>query len=45
MATEQFAEKNAVFKLIISINKYKLTAIILYWGLKFPLCTWNKANC
>jgi hypothetical protein len=24
-----WAEKNAVYKLIISINKYKLTAIIL----------------
>jgi hypothetical protein len=27
--TANWAEKNAVYKLIISFNKYKLTAIIL----------------
>jgi hypothetical protein len=32
-----WAEKNAVYKLIICINKYKLTTIILNLGHTFPL--------
>jgi hypothetical protein len=37
-----WAEKNAVYKLIISINKYILSAIILNWGHKFPFAHGTK---
>jgi hypothetical protein len=39
------AEQNAVYPLMASIKKYKLTATILNRGHAFHLCTQNKPNC